>query len=1076
MKDKLNRKVCSFNLRAVLLTMMLTLFCGLLSAQAQTKQITGTVTDEAGQPLPGVTVMVEGTTSGTITDLDGKYQISVPNGAKLVFSFIGYENVTMVATNNLKVTMSENTKEIDEVVVVGYGQQKKASVVGAITQANAEVLQRTTGVSDLGTALTGNLPGLVTIQSTGMPGSENPSMIIRGSSSWNGSDPLVLVDGIERPMSSVDIASVESISVLKDASATAIYGVKGANGVVIITTKRGKEGRAQINVSGSTTLKVVSKLPGKLDSYDALMATNRAIEHELNLNPDSWKDMNSQEFINNYRYRDANATDEFGNLLTERYPNVDWQDYLFKNYATAQTANISVMGGSKVVRYFSSVDYAHEGDLFKDFENARGYKSGYNYNRVNVRSNLDFNITKYTVLKTNLAGSAAIQRTPWSNSGYSSMSDWQLSQQWAGAYNIAPDVFLPRYADGSWGANLDPVTSGYSNATNSAANVGLGGNQRKTTTNIATDLILEQDLKFITEGLSFTGMVSWDNRFEETERGINDLFHSPRHKSIDPKTGIVYYDPADNKEKSNEFDYTDPIAWTTGNGHLNNWATFRRFNYQFRLNYDKTIGKHNFTVMGLFERQENTSGSDIPARRENWAFRVTYNWNSKYFAEYNGAYNGSEKFSEDNRFAFFNSGAIGWTISQESFMDNLRESGIINNLKLRMSYGEIGDDNVYKRWLYASTWALGTAYGGSQSSAMMREKPRGGDGVSPYQFYRENTVGNPDVHWEVVRKFNVGLDYGFLNDMFRGSVEYFRDKRTDILVNGDQRAIPAYFGQDAPTANLGEVKSHGFEVELKFNKDIKAVKGLNVWANLNMNHAENEIIVKDDPEFYPSYRKQAGYAIGQTRSFIDGGFMQTYDDVYASPAYDAQEENKIPGDYYIVDFNGDGVINNDDSAPVYYSGTPQNSYNATLGVNYKGWSVFAQFYGVNNVTRDVPLGSFGNNRMHNVYDNGTWWADDHEGAEMRTPRWNTQSGVYDGLQYLYDGSYLRLKNLEIAYTFPKLTLGRYNFKDVKIYVSGNNLWVYTKMPDDRESNLTGGGSTGQYPTVKRFTLGLKFSL
>ncbi|MBQ5452392.1 MAG: carboxypeptidase-like regulatory domain-containing protein, partial [Bacteroidales bacterium] len=324
MKDKLNRKVCPRGMRSFLMTMLLTLFFGVLSAQAQTKQITGTVTDENGQPLPGVTVMVEGTTSGTITDLDGKYQITVPNGAKLVFSFIGYENVTMVATNNLKVTMSENTKEIDEVVVVGYGQQKKASVVGAITQANAEVLQRTTGVSDLGTALTGNLPGLVTIQSTGMPGSENPSMIIRGSSSWNGSDPLVLVDGIERPMSSVDISSVESISVLKDASATAIYGVKGANGVVIITTKRGKEGRAQINVSGSTTLKVVSKLPGKLDSYDALMATNRVIEHELNLNPDSWKDMNSQEFINNYRYRDANATDEFGNLLTERYPNVDW--------------------------------------------------------------------------------------------------------------------------------------------------------------------------------------------------------------------------------------------------------------------------------------------------------------------------------------------------------------------------------------------------------------------------------------------------------------------------------------------------------------------------------------------------------------------------------------------------------------------------------------------------------------------------------------------------------------------------------------------------------------------------------
>ena len=1063
--------------------MLLTLFCGLLPAQAQTKQISGTVVDDKGNPMPGVTVMVEGTTSGTITDLDGKYNISGPNGAKLVFSYIGYENITMPANDKLRVTMQENTEEIEEVVVVGYGQQKKASVVGAITQASGEVLQRTTGVSDLGSALTGNLPGLVTMQSTGMPGEENPSMIIRGSSSWNSSDPLVLVDGIERPMSSVDVSSVESISVLKDASATAIYGVKGANGVVIITTKRGKEGRAEISVSGSTTMKVVSKLPGKLDSYDALMATNTAIEHELNLNPNSWKDINSQQFINNYRNpyvygydANGNALDDKGNILAERYPNVDWQNELFKNHATAQTANVAVRGGSKVVRYYSSIDYAHEGDLFKDFENSRGYKSGYNYNRINVRSNLDFNITKYTVLKTNLAGSAALQRTPWSNSGYSSMGDWQLSQQWAGAYNIAPDVFLPRYDDGSWGAALDPRTSEYSIATNSASNVGLGGNQRKTTTNIATDLILEQDLKFITEGLSFTGMFSWDNRFEETERGINDLYHNPRYKSIDAKTGLVYYDPADNKEKSNEFDYTDPVAWTTGNGHLNNWATFRRFNYQFRLNYDKSIGKHNFTVMGLFERQENTYGSDIPARRENWAFRVTYNWNNRYFVEYNGAYNGSEKFSEDNRFAFFNSGAIGWTISQESFMNNLRESGIINNLKLRASYGEIGDDNVSKRWLYASTWALGTAYVGSESSALMREKPRGGDGKSPYQFYRESTVGNPDVHWEVVRKFNIGLDYGFLKDMFRGSFEIFRDRRTDILVGGGDRAMPAYYGQDAPTANLGKVKTKGYEIELKYSQDIKAVKGLNVWANLNMTHAQNEIQVKDDPEFYPSYRKQEGYAIGQTRSFLDNGFMNTYDDIYASPKYEAQDGNKLPGDYYIVDFNGDGVITADDFAPVYYSGTPQNSYNATIGVNYKGWSVFAQFYGVNNVTRDVPLGSFGNNCMHNVYDLGTWWAEDPDGADVRTPRWNTQSGVYDGMQYLYDGSYVRLKNLEIAYTFPKLTLGRYNFKDVKIYVSGNNLWVYTKMPDDRESNLTGGGSTGQYPTVKRFTLGLKFTL
>ena len=1077
MKNKLKRKVHAFYLKAAVLTMLLTLFCGVLQVKAQNRQISGTVTDENGDPIPGVTVLVEGTTAGTITDLDGKYQLNVDEGAKLVFSYIGYETMTMPASNNLTVTLHEQAAEHEEIVIVGYGQQKKASVVGAIVQTTGETLQRAAGVPDLGQALTGNLPGLVTMQSTGMPGEENPDIIVRGSSSWNSSAPLVLVDGIERPMNSVDVSSVASISVLKDASATAIYGVKGANGVIIITTKRGNEGRAQINASVSSTMKVVSKLPGKLDSYDALMARNMAIENELNIEPDGWANIENQLFINNYRNTDPNATDEYGNLLSERYANVDWQDELFKSHAMAYNANVNIAGGSKFVRYYSSIDWTNEQDMFKKFDNKRGYQSGYAFNRVNVRSNLDFNITKTTVLKTNLAGSVGLQNTPWSNNSASSLGDWSLSQQWAGAYNIAPNIFVPQYSDGAWGANLGWASS-FTNATNSVQSMAYGdGANKTTTTNIQTDVILEQDLKFITEGLSLTGTISWDNRFTEKERGVTDLYHSPLTKIIDPHTGLATYKPSDAIDDVNKYDYADPVEWTTASGNINHWTArpYRNLNYSVRLNWNRTLNKkHNITAMGLFERQEQTNGSEIPRLRENWCFRVTYNYDNRYFIEYNGAYNGSEKFADKNRFAFFNSGAWGWTISNEAFMDNLRESGIIENLKLRGSYGEIGDDSYggwdnNKRWLYVSTWGMG-------GNALMYESPDEDNLSSIYQFYTEKTVGNEDVHWEVVRKFNIALDFSFLKGMFRGSFDLFRDHRTDILIGGGDRSIPIYFGMDAPTANLGEVKTKGYEFELKFNKEIESIKGLDFWANFSLTHAENKTIKREDKELLPSYRKQAGFAIGQTRSFIDNGFMQTYDDIYASPRYEVDANKTLPGDYYIIDFNGDGKINSDDNAPIYYSNVPQNTYNATLGVNYKGWAAFVQFYGVTNVTRDVALGSFGNNKMDNVYDNGTWWAADHDNADITTPRYNSQTANRYATQYLYDGSYIRLKSAEISYTFNTLKVGNYKFNNVKIYLNGNNLWVYTKMPDDRESNLSGVGYQGQYPTVKRFTLGLKFSL
>ena len=491
-----------------------------LSIQAQKINVKGHVVDGSGEELIGATVKIKGNPSaGTITDMDGNFMISVPSeNSVLVVTYVGMntQEVKVGKKREFKITLADDNS-LGEVVVVGYGQQKKASVVGSITQTTGEVLERAAGVSDIGAALTGNLPGVTTMQGNGMPGEEEPQIIIRGSSSWNNSDPLVLVDGIERPMSSVDISSVESISVLKDASATAVYGVKGANGVILITTKRGQEGKAKIDVGFNTTLKSPSKLPNKYDSYDALMLRNRAIEHELGVAPESWANIRSQEFINNYRNQ---TTQE----QRERYPNVDWQDALFKDAAMAYNANVNVSGGTKFVRYFASADYVHEGDLFRVYDNGRNYKSGYGFDRINVRSNLDFTITPTTTLKVNLAGSNGVKKAPMLND-INSNDAWQMGQQWSGAYNIAPDVFLPKYSDGTWGY-YDAV----SNTTNSAMILSTGGASKTTTTRINTDFTLEQKLDFITKGLNFRATVSWDNNFIEVKRGIDDANNNPVQK------------------------------------------------------------------------------------------------------------------------------------------------------------------------------------------------------------------------------------------------------------------------------------------------------------------------------------------------------------------------------------------------------------------------------------------------------------------------------------------------------------------------------------------------------------------
>lgn len=1034
------------------ISFLLLFIAGTASVYADT--VRGTVVDDTGEPLIGATIALKGGSAATASDIDGNYSLQVPDlkTAVLKVSYVGYlpQEIKVNGRSTVDVTLQTNAEQLEEVVVVGYGQQKKASVVGAITQTTGEVLERAAGIHDISAALTGNLPGVVTMQSSGMPGEESAKITIRGASSWNNSDPLVLVDGIERDMNSVDVGSVKSISVLKDASATAVYGVKGANGVILITTKRGEEGRAKIDVSFTATLKSASKLPNKFDSFDALAARNKAVVHELGLMPSSWSYMTPYETL--LKYRNPANLEEF-----ERYPNVDWQDYLFKDYAMAYNGAVSISGGTRFVKYFAAIDFVHEGDLFRNFDNHRGYETGFGYNRINARSNLDFQLTKTTVFKVNLSGSNGQKRSTWPNDGSGfNQSNWNDVQVWAGAYNIAPNVFRPVYADGSYG--YYPAFS--SQVTNSADLLANGGAFKTTATRINTDFVLEQNLDFITKGLNFRGMISWDNQFREQGRGVSDLYNGPQYKWIDPATGAVT--KKNPTETTSQFDYLPGSKWSTQAGSVSDGNTLRNLNYQLQLNWNREFGVHNVGLTGVWTRQETAVGSMIPMYREDWVFRATYNFADRYFVEYNGAYNGSEKFKKGKRFGFFNSGAIGWRVSQEKFWEGLRDWW--EELKIRASYGEIGDDSG-GRYLYMDEWDTG----GNTSMDIT-----GYDNRSMYTFYYLSKLGNPDAGWEKVKKFNLGIDYAFLNNMFAGSVEIFKDKRDGILINGNDRAMPSYFGQTPPTANLGKAESKGFEVEVRFSKNIN--RNMRVWANLSMTHAANKIIDRDDPALKPAYQKQAGYVIGQTHSYLDKGFLNSFDDIYGSPSHDVNDASRLPGDYYIVDFNGDGVVDNKDSVPYGYSGTPQNTYNATIGFEWKGFSCFAQFYGVTNVTREVSLVSFGNH-IDNVYNIGDWWSGETGTGDILIPRWySTVSGYSNGTQYLYDGSYIRLKNVELAYTFTNGWIKKLGLSYMKLYLNGNNLWVWSRMPDDRESNFSGGSGSGAYPTMRRFNFGVRFSL
>jgi len=1035
----------NFKTKRPLLTLFFFLLAFSFNIIAQ-ETIKGTVSDKDGNLLPGVSVLQKGTTNGVGTDFDGNFSINLTLGQKiLVFSYLGFETleVPIINKKNINIILNESSETLNEIIIVGYGTQKKESVVGAISQIKGEdLMERTSGIANMEEALQGNLPGVTAIQGSGVPGENSMRIFVRGRSSWNGDGgPLILVDGIKRSMTDIDMNDVENISVLKDASATAVFGVEGANGVIIITTKRGKIGKAQLSLSVNSTIKMVSQLPEKLDSYNGLLEANSAILRGMAQSPNTWNNYTPLPIVN--RYLNPSSLEQ-----SYIYPNVNWEDELLKDFAQDYRINLSVRGGNKKAKYFGSLAYQTVNDIFDGgkYDNGRGYLGEYRYDRFNFRSNIDFSITNTTEFSVSLGGFTGIRESP---SGLGNVTN--------GLYLIAPTLYPPVYPDGIYG---NPFS--YFNVyVNPVESLQARGYDTYRTFQINTDFILKQKLDFITEGLSFKGRFSLDN----TQRSRQDLNDG----------GVIYrvYDGDQETlltpDVTTRFGYVqDP--WGLETSEVEEGQRSRRMVYDFSLNYNRTFAdKHNLTALFLVRRQESASGSGgvnaFPRYREDWVGRVTYNYDSRYFIDINGAYNGSEQYGPGYRFDLFPSIALGWTITNESFME--KSENWLNNLKIRGSYGLVGDDNFPTaggRWRWLTQWESG-------SSAYLVPSAYGGR--SPYNFYREAIVGNPNLQWEEAIKYNIGAEFSLFDGLISGEVDYFAEDRDKIVVLNN-RTQADLGGSTAPPANIGITEVRGYEIVLSSSYTFD--NGLNLFGDFNFTEAIDKTIVRDDPFFTPEYLKQAGYTIGQGRSAIPAGILTSWDDVYMSTPQNQNQNFTRVGYYDVVDFDGDGVYdNNFDNAPFGYPEQPQRTWSATLGARYKGFSISAQLYGTQNASRLFSNQTFSNSTPLIFTQDLDYWTVDTPNNTDTQPSFGV-AGATNPRDNWLDASITRLRAVSLMYDIPKSTAKKLGFQKLQVFINGNNLFLWSDMPDDREFNRSGTArSRGDYPTLKRFNIGFNMN-
>lgn len=1004
-------------------------------------QIKGTVSDPNGISIPGATIVEKGTKNGVVSDTNGNYQIKVSNQQTsiLVFSFVGLEEqeVPVAGKTTIHVTLKETTTAIDEVVVVGYGTQKKESIVASITTiSSAEIVQSPT--SNLTAGLAGKMPGLTIMLKDGELGAENLQIFIRGQATLNSSSPLVLVDGVERQITTIDPYDVESISILKDASATAVFGVRGANGVILVTSKKGIVGKTNVTANTSYSLQTPTRLHKPLNAFDYVNLRNEVVRLDNPNNPPAF-DPSVIEHLKN-------------NDLTGFYMDRDFFSESLNKYTPMYKANVNIQGGTEKTKYFASVGYMSQGGPFKTVPNTEyGYDNSQMLNRFNYRANIDMQITKQLKAWLNLSGYLQDKKDPMIRGDIADAatgaesSYFRLIAKMLDEPSLATSDFLP---DG-----VTPM------GTNMYGWLNQSGYKVATTNQVNSTVGFELNMDFITKGLSTRAIASYDanNLHRRGFRHTSDEWASSLVKSPAGKDSVVYALTKPGVELI-------PVLTQTQSNI---------FDLEASINYNNKFGAHAVTGLLLYKQNQAIRGVEVPFNYVGIVGRATYNYSQRYLAELNFGMNGSEQFAEGRRFGFFPSLSLGWVLTQENFMKGI---SAVEFLKLRGSFGQVGNDNISnRRFIYLEDWTQGT---GGYFQGL------GNIPGLPNPVY-ENAMANPMVSWEVANKANIGIE-GTFKGGFEWDLDLFYEKRNSILIT--QLAVPRYlFGQlSMPPVNEGVMTNRGFETSFTYKKKIN--KDLFIMNRISAAFARNVIEENNEAPFDQTYAnpyRQEGFTKGVIFGYDCLGYFADQAEIDTWPNQ-SQLGKAIPGDLKYRDVNGDGVVSDKDLIPMKYPFVPELNLSYTLNINYKGFDLSVLLQGVSNYTFNFT--GRGVKEWEGLSPRFGWknyfelhkyaWTPEKaaNGGDIRYPRLHVDgiSGNHAASNYwLIDLWYLRIKNLELGYTFPKRMTKAIGLENLRVYLNGMNVATFDNMPfkifDPEVAN------SGSHPIFATYNAGLNIT-
>lgn len=993
------------------------------STGEEKRKITGTVYDKDMKAFPGVSVVLKNQTIGTTTDLDGHYFIEVPNKESVLsFSFIGYKDQDVVVGNrvNVDIELKEVVNDLDEVVVVGFGSQRKLSVVGSITSIEPTKLQEGTTRS-LSNNLGGRLSGVIAVQRSGEPGYDNSDFWIRGISTFGGNRrPLILIDGVERSLNDLDPEEIASFSILKDASASAVYGVRGANGVILINTKRGEIGKPKVSVRFEQSVTEPVRLPDFVGAADYLEILNKIRE-------EAGKDgLFSPERIANIR----NQTDP------DLYPDVNWLNAISKDYASNTRTNLNISGGNNVLRYvLIASHYGESGILARD--KSQEWNSSMTLNRYNVRSNVDIDVTSTTLVRLNIGGYIQNRNKP-----PQSIDD--LFQE---AFSIPPYVHPTRYSSGEI-----PRTP---ERTNPWALATQQGYERNYSNKIESLFSIEQDLKFLLSGLKVRGLFSFDSYSDNWVK---------RSKSPD------YYNPATGRDKDGNLELVIASYGQEFLGHEKGSGWGNRSMYvEGNISYTQNFGKHYLDIMTMYNQRNYDDGDKLPYRNQGIAGRFSYSFARKYIGEFNFGYNGSENFARGKRFGFFPSVAVGWLLSEESFMEALKQD--LSKIKFRFSYGQAGNDRIDgRRFPYITTIGDTDGYKWGVDNNFNRSGRREGD------------YGNPDLTWETVTKANLGIELGLWNAIDL-QVDFFKENRKNIFMQ--RKTIPGSSGFiNTPWANYGKVENKGIDISLNINKQLSEKLFVSFLGTFT--YAANKIIEQDEAiTVIGTNRSGTGKPIGQLfgleheRLFTNDDFENIETGTLKSDIPNHTYGPVRPGDIKYRDINGDKVINDLDRTAIGRTEDPQIVYGFGTTVKYLNVDFSFFFQGLANTNRIIGGNNFipgsGAGALGNIYSNADdRWTLENPRQDVFYPRLsetksanNTEASTW----WLKDMSFLRMKNIEIGYQFSRKLIQKIGLHNVRVFTRGSNLLTFSRFKLwDPEIGVNNGL---KYPIMKSVSFGVE---